>query len=375
MSICNTIFWSSLIILFYTWIGYPFIIYLLTKIKRKPKVPTTPDELPLVSIIIAAYNEEEVIARRIENLLKQDYPKEKMEIIVASDGSTDRTVEIAKKYEGQGVRVLDFKKNRGRAAVHNDAVDVAKGEILLFTDAETIFEKNFVKNGVKWLANNRYGCGAGEFEFYYKDDIGRSENIYWKIEKKMRYWEFWLDILPFASGGCFFIRKELYEKIPYYSDIDNLLTLSTIAKGYKIFYAKDAKAYDFAVQGEKSYFKKRVRTTLRSFGDMLNYIPVLLKKKKWVTLWVLFSHRILRWLTGFFMGILLILNSIILISGELLYWGFFLAQIIFYSFAIAGKYQKLKIGRIFYSFLLANLASSIAIINLLTGKRISAWKN
>ena len=90
---------------------------------------------------------------------------------------------------------------------------------------------------------------------------------------------------------------------------------------------------------------------------------------------VLFSHRILRWLTGFFMGILFILNSIILISGELLYWGFFLTQIIFYSFAIAGKYQKLKIGRIFYSFLSANLASSIAIINLLTGKRISAWKN
>jgi len=261
MSICNTIFWSSLIILFYTWIGYPFIIYLLTKIKRKPKVPTTPDELPSVSIIIAAYNEEKVIARRIKNLLEQDYPKEKMEIIVASDGSTDRTVGIAKQYEKFGVKVLDFKENRGKASVHNDAVDVAKGQILLFTDAETIFEKDFVKNGVKWLANNRYGCGAGELEFYYKDEIGRSESIYWKIEKKMRYWEFLLGILPFASGGCFFIRKKLYERIHSYSDIDNLLTLSTIAKGYKIFYARDAKAYDFAIQGEESYFKKRLRTT------------------------------------------------------------------------------------------------------------------
>ena len=375
MFIIKPIFWVSFTILFYTWVGYPSIIYLLTKIKRKPKVPTTPDELPSVSIIIAAYNEEKVIARRIKNLLEQDYPKEKMEIIVASDGSTDRTVEIAKKYEDQGVRVLDFKKNRGRAAVHNDAVDVAKGEILFFTDAETIFEKDFVKNGVKWLANNRYGCGAGEFEFYYKDEIGRSESIYWKIERKMRYWEFLLDILPFASGGCFFIRRELYEKIPPYSDIDNLSTLSTIAKGYKIFYAKDAKAYDFAVQGEKSHFKKRVRTTLRSFGDMLNYIPVLLKNKKWIALWVLLSHRILRWLTGFFMCILFITNSITFRSEGFLYLGFFLLQVIFYILAIAGRYRKVRIGRIFYSFLLANLASSIAIINLLTGKRIFAYKN
>ncbi len=384
-------FWATISFIVYTWLFYMLGLYLLSKIVKVFKTSNyfmveTPNhltpQLPFVSVIVAAYNEEKVIARRIENLLEQDYPKERIEIIVASDGSTDRTVEIAKKYESQGVIVLDFKTNRGKASVHNDSVDVAKGDVLLFTDAETVFEKDFIINGIKWLANSKYGCGAGELEFYYKDEIGKSESMYWKIEKKMRYWEFLVEILPFASGGCFFIRKELYERIPPYSDIDNVLTLKTIAKGYKIFYAKDAKASDVAVNSSASFYKKRVRTTLRSFGDMVRCLPELFKKRKFTILWVLFSHRILRWLTGFFMGVVFLVN-LLLVNKGLLYVTLFICQLVFYFFVLLGWYGEYKdrksliykCGKIAFSFLLANLASSIGIIQLLRGSRILVWKN
>ncbi|HDK27933.1 MAG TPA: glycosyltransferase [Candidatus Atribacteria bacterium] len=384
------LFWLCLLIVIYTWFFYPALLYLFSRFLNNSNKNKTQsyneDEKPIVSIIVAAFNEEKVIGRRIENLLLQDYPKDKLEIVVASDGSTDRTVEIARQYEKFGVKVLDFKENRGKASVHNDAVDVAKGQILLFTDAETTFEKDFVKNGVKWLANNRYGCGAGELEFYYKDEIGRSESIYWKIEKKMRYWEFKLGILPFASGACFFIRKELYEKIPPFGDIDNLLTLITIAKGYKIFYAKDAKAHDFAIQGSKIHFRKRLRTTMRSMGDMISYLPELFKRKKIIVLWVLFSHRIFRWLTGYFMLFLFITNVLILIPpSNLFYQLIFYLQLVFYLSVFVGWYldnkikislfNSFKIFKIVYSFYLANLATIIAIIKLMKGEKISSWKN
>ncbi|OCC14658.1 putative glycosyl transferase [Dissulfuribacter thermophilus] len=385
------IYWIIASLIVYTWFIFPLGLFCLSKIVRffqprnyimRETCHNSVLELPSVSVIVAAYNEEKVIARRIENLLEQNYPSGKIEIIIASDGSSDKTVEIAQRYKKKGIKLLAFKENRGKASVHNDSVEVVKGEILLFTDAETIFEKDFIKNGIKWFKSNRYGCGAGEFTFYYKDEIGRSENIYWIIEKKMRYWESCLGILPFASGGCFFIRHELYEKIPSHSDIDNILTLSTVAKGYKIFYAQDAKAYDFAIQGPKNHFRKRLRTTLRSMGDMFSYLPVLIKKKKWITIWVLFSHRIFRWFTGFFMGLLLLIN-LILIKFGMLYSVLFCLQFLFYFFVILGYYGETKnkqlfvykIGKIVYSFLLANLASSCAIIKLLTGKRIFAWKN
>ncbi|RLG29429.1 hypothetical protein DRN98_08420, partial [Methanosarcinales archaeon] len=231
MSICNTIFWSSLIILFYTWIGYPFIIYLLTKIKRKPKVPTTPDELPSVSIIIAAYNEEKVIARRIKNLLEQDYPKEKMEIIVASDGSTDRTVGIAKQYEKYGVRILDFKQNRGRAAIQNDGVKEAKGEIVVFTDAETEFKKNFLKNITKYFAEN-IGCVVGNLIYRPKDNsISQSEGLYFKFEKKIRELENRLGILATATGACMAVRKNLWKDLTPIDDSDFTTPLDIILQG------------------------------------------------------------------------------------------------------------------------------------------------
>ena len=146
-------FWISLISLIYVYFGYLGFLKLISIVKKVRTCDTAVynDCLPIVSVIVAAYNEEKSIGRRVKNLLEQDYPEKRIEIIVASDGSTDKTVEIAKQYEG--VKVLDFKENKGRAAVQNDAVKLAKGDILVFTDATTEFEKSFIKKMVKEFEN------------------------------------------------------------------------------------------------------------------------------------------------------------------------------------------------------------------------------
>jgi len=375
-------FWINVIIIVYVYLGYFCILEILTFVfKKEIYSKFKAQKCPFISVIIAAYNEEKVIKKRIENLLQQDYPKDKLEIIVASDGSTDRTVEIAKQFEKYGVKVLDFKENRGRAAVHNDAAKVTKGEILIFTDAETEFEKDFVQKIVKMYSIPEFGVGAGELVFRSPKMFGETESIYWKVEKKLRYYEYLLGILPFASGACFSIRKELYEQIPLHSDIDNILPLSAIQKGYKVFYCKDAVAYEYTVSNAKQLFRKRYRTALRSMTDILSEVPNLIKKKKVGVLFSLFSHRLLRWWSSLLLPVLFFLNFKLLNNG-LLYKIIFLSQVIFYTLALLYPLQNsfnlprviIRIFNTAYSFVLANIAFMFAIFSYILKIKITAYK-
>jgi len=376
-------FWINVIIIVYVYLGYFCILEILTFVfKKEIYSKFKAQKCPFISVIIAAYNEEKVIKKRIENLLQQDYPKDKLEIIVASDGSTDRTVEIAKQFEKYGVKVLDFKENRGRAAVHNDAAKVAKGEILIFTDAETEFEKDFVQKIVKMYSIPEFGVGAGELVFRSPKMFGETESIYWKMEKKLRYYEYLLGILPFASGACFSIRKKLYEEIPLHSDIDNVLPLRAIQKGYKVFYCKNAVAYDYTVSTPKDLFRKRYRTALRSMTDILIEIPGLIKSKKFGILFILFSHRLLRWWSSPLFPLLFFLNLKLLKYG-LMYQIIFGCQMAFYILVVLGALQRIttlpqplsKISNTAYSFILANIAFVFATFSFLIGKKISVYRN
>jgi cellulose synthase/poly-beta-1,6-N-acetylglucosamine synthase-like glycosyltransferase len=391
-SLAMFIFGLSGGLILYAWIIFPLILFLMWKLFAKTineisslNMVQKENYRPIVSIIVAAYNEEKGIAQKIENLLAQDYPRTSMEIIIASDGSQDNTVEIARQYESQGIKVIDYPINRGKASVHNDTAKMAKGEILFFNDVGTILEKDFISTGIKWLSDKKYGCGTGDLTYTYDDDIGRTENIYWKIEKALRFWESGLGILPFVSGGCFFVRKELYEQIRSHGDIDNLLTLSTLIKGFKIFYAKDARCRDAAVSGIKSHFKKRVRTCLRSMGDMFSCFPALWQAKKYGIMFILFSHRVLKWYTGVLMLMLLLANVIIIIeSPSQFYITTLIIQTMFYIFTIIGYYAEhnnsyqnmiIPIAKIIYAFFIAMVASTVGIFQLIAGKQITTFKN
>ena len=383
MKVINLIFLFSFLVLFYTWFIYPFLLFLLGRLfyKRNIYLSQAYDKkyIPFISIIIAAYNEEKVINKRIENLLQQDYPKDKLEIIVASDGSMDKTVEIAKQFEKHGIKVLDFKQNRGRAAVHNDAAKVAKGEILIFTDAGTEFEKNFIKEIIREFEIPNIGCVSGRLIFKTNQtSISTSEGLYWKIETKIRELENKLGIFASGTGACLAIRKRLFSVLDSREDIDDSLPLHVIMSGYKVFFSQSALAYDIANSSIRSEIKARSRMTAKGITGIIKRWGI----KGWIkhpfVSWGLLSHKILRWFTPFFI-VGLFISNIFLLNKSWFYKFAFVGQIIFYILAILGFIGELfkksiPIASIIFSFCIANIGMGIGVIKGLLGKAPAAYK-
>jgi len=372
-------FWISLTSLIYVYFGYLGFLKLISIVKKVRTCDTAVynDCFPIVSVIVAAYNEEKSIGRRIENLLEQNYPKDKLEIIVASDGSTDRTVRIAKQF--LGVKVLDFKENRGRAAIQNDGVKIAKGEVIVFTDSETEFEKNFLRRITEYFFYEKVGCVVGNLVYRtQRTSISESEGFYWKLEKKLRRLESDLGILSTATGACMAVRKNLWKDLAPIDDSDFTTPLDVILQGYKIVYAPDAIAYDIPPSSIKGELKARIRQTSKNFiGTLKRWGWRGWIKHPFVS-WGLLSHKILRWLTLFFM-IGAFISNLFLLNKGILYQLTFAGQVIFYLIAVigmAGEFLKvrIRIASMIFSFCIANIGMGIGVIKGILGKAPGAYK-
>ncbi len=374
----NLIFYLSLSVFFYTWFIYPFLLLLLNQLYKNNILLNNKGNIPFFSIIISAYNEEKVIENRIRNILQQNYPKDKLEIIIASDGSTDRTVEIANQFKN-GIKVLDFKQNRGRAAVQNDAIKEAIGEIIVFTDAETEFKKSFLKNIVKYFCNSTVGCVVGNLTYKAENSsISQSEGLYFKFEKKIRELESRLGILATATGACMAVKKTLWRDLTPIDDCDFTTPLDVILQGYKVVFAKDAIAYDIPPSSIKGELKARIRQTSKNFIGTLKRWGL----KGWIkhpfVSWGLLSHKILRWLTPFFM-ISLFISNIFLLNESWTYKFIFIGQIIFYTLAVLGFIgeifkKAIPIASTIFSFCVANIGMGIGVIKGLLGKAPAVYK-
>jgi len=380
------LFWTSIGVIFYIYIGYFGVLQVCMSLlgKKGSGVQDATDFTPMVSVIVAAFNEERVIRARINDLLELDYPKDKLEIIIASDGSEDKTVPIAREFENENIKVLDFKQNRGRAAVHNDSVKVAEGEILVFTDSETTFDKYFLRKALPYFQDPDYGCGTGDYTFAQKGTMGETESLYWRLEKKILKLEHKLGILPFSSGGCLIVRKSLWSPIPEHSDIDNCVPYRVVQKGYKVFYAENAYAYDVTIEDSNAHYRKRVRTALSGMHGLFEELPQLVKSKKFITVWVLLSHRLFRYITIHMLIIAFLTNILLLKYNLMIYDLLMVGQVVFYSLALVGWIEDkgwlpkifswLKYQRFIYSFLLANVAFFVAIYKAIIGEKITAYK-
>ncbi|MFQ5443212.1 MAG: glycosyltransferase [Nitrospinales bacterium] len=382
----QNIFWFSICLLFYIYLGYFGVLKLFCQFVRKTKIlgSNVSNSTPKVSIIVAAYNEEKVIRSKILNLLELEFPKENIEIIIASDGSTDNTVSIAKEFESETIRVLEFEQNRGRASVHNDAVTLSHGEILIFTDVETTFAPDFLQKALVFFQDPQYGCGTGDYTFEAQEKFGHTESVYWRLEKRLLKMEHQLGILPFASGGCLIIRKSLWSPIPEHSDIDNCLPYRVVRMGYKVFYAENARAYDVTIEDSQTHYRKRVRTALRGIHGLLMELPPLLRKGCFKSIFVLISHRMMRYFTGCLLVIAILINIWLLAYDQMVYKVTILLQALFYCLALLGWledkglrskiFEWIKYQQVIYSFLLANIAFSVAIFKAMTGVKIKGYK-
>ena len=295
----------------------------------------------------------------------------KIEVIVASDGSSDNTVDIVKALskEFTSLLLVESKKQIGRARIHNKAKNIAKYDILIFTDADTTFDEHSIKNITAAFLDENIGFASGKI-FYTNqlDGITNSSGLYWEFELFLRGMESSLGILASGSGPFCAVRKHLYKDIPSTGDVDFTTPIDVVMQGYKCVYVSDAIAFDLLPDTPKREFKSRVRMTSKNFHGILSRIGLEGVFKHPIYALSLFFHKILRWLTPFFLVSLLISNLALISNGEL-FLTLLIIQLTLYFSAIAGFfYPSLPVIGKVYAFLLANAAFAIGVVNALTGK-------
>jgi len=375
--ILKFIFWIFLFLIGYSYFLYPVILIVFDKVKKKKEFKRS-DDLPGISIIIAAYNEEKVIGKRIENLLELDYPKDSLEIIIASDGSDDTTADIVRKYEEAGVILLDYQDRRGKVNVLNDAVDAAKNEIIAFSDANTIFEKDALKKLVRNFGDERVGCVCGLLKFVSVkgSTSGELEGAYWRYETMLKKLEGARGSLLGANGAIFALRKNLFFKCLEDTIVEDFVVpMKILEKGYKVIYEPEAIAVEDAAKHIVQEKQRRIRIGAGDFQALAMFAGMLNPKKGFTAL-SFWSHKVLRWFVWFFMAAVFISNTLLL--NEPFYVYTFIAQVTFYMCAITGQMLSwvgipIKFFNLCYYFVSMNLALFLGFINFISGRHTVKW--
>ena len=370
-------FWVSITLIFYVYFIYPLLLWVINQLKvNRIKVSIKKNYEPKVSIIIAAYNEERVIAQKLRNVIALDYPKDKIEIIVASDGSTDKTEEIVKRYAN--VKLVSHPQNRGKTIIQNEAVAQACNGILVFSDATGMYEKNSIRRLVQHFRCEKVGCVTGMVIDATKQitSVTSANNVYFVYEFFLRKMESKIGILAMASGSIFAVRRSLYQSLPYYVSDDFVTPFNIIEKGYRVIFEPEAISWDEIANSVKGKFSQKVRVVTLDLPGLF-YKRALLNPFRYpFVAWGLVSHKLLRWLVPVFLILLLGTNFFLL--NNPFFWLTLGCQIVFYLFAFIGwRFQimgnKVKLFYIPFYFCLLNISALIGLINFILGVRSGSW--
>ncbi|MBI2827733.1 MAG: glycosyltransferase family 2 protein [Acidobacteria bacterium] len=331
----TVVFWLGAFLLGYTYLGYPVLMWIWASLRSRPPRPRNIE--PTVSLVLVAHNEARRIEGRIENLLSLDYPRDRLEILIASDGSTDGTAERARAYEPAGLSVMAFEIRRGKPAVLNDLVSKARGEIVVFADARQRFEAGALRAIVAPFGDPQIGAVSGELIL--TDDaegtaVGKGVGFYWRYEKFIRWNESQVDSSMGATGAIYAIRRELFEPIPQDTILDDVwLPMRIVGRGYRVVFAPGARACDRAAATAREEFARKVRTMAGNFQ--------LFARERWLLnpfrnrLWLqTLSHKGLRLVSPFLLAGTLFVN-LALVDVAAYRW-LLLGQAAFYAAALVG---------------------------------------
>lgn len=375
------IFIISFLVVFQTYVLYPLSIFVISKFFKKKEL--TGNSIP-ISIVISAYNEEKVILQRIENLASLDYDFDKLEVLIGSDCSSDKTNEIllssADKYSW--LRVHIFAERRGKAAVINDLIKLVSNDVIVFSDANTIFDSYVLKKLIPYFEDTQIGGISGRLvltDNEIVDNQSVEEVKYWNYETFIKRAEGRCGVLIGANGGIYAVRKELVELLPIDTPVtDDLFhSLNVLKYNFKFIYRKDALAFEEVGKNVMAEFKRKVRFSATNLQTLL-YFTDLLHKRSFLTSYAFISHKILRWISPIFF-ILLFLTSIYLSGYFIPAYYLLIIQIVFLFLAFIGwLLNSAKIRISFFSlpffFVTANVAISIGIINFFKKKHSYVWE-
>ena len=386
----------SFFLILYTYLGYPFLLFLFSlnrpgnysafpHLPQKPPAsplpqgresmecaaPSAPAEKrneirpiwPAVSIIISAYNEEEVIEEKLKNTLELDYPPGKLEIVVASDGSTDRTNQLADLYQDRRVRLLWQKERQGKSALLNQAVPQTNGEVIVFTDANAFLDRSALQNLVRHFQDVRVGFVTGRTRYICctGSSVEDTTGMYNRYERYLKQKESMLGSCVGADGAIFAIRKNLYLPLRPGDLNDLTIPLKIIQQGYRGIMEESAISREDISPQMELEIHRQIRITNRTLRALLRNLDLLNPFRNPLFAWQLFSHKLLRLMVPFLMMALFVSNLIALGSGRL-YFFFLCLQLAFYCLALIGSLVEEKEGKFFsisripYHFMLINWA-------------------
>ena len=372
------IFWAALFLVVYTYLIYPVLLWLLAAGRKMPEYASL-SEWPTVSLIIAAHNEEAVLRAKLENALAMDYPAERLDILVVSDASTDGTDRIAAEFAERGVRLHRQEVRGGKTEAQNAGVRLARGQLLAFSDANSMYASKALKRLLAPFADERIGCVCGELQYANPDEqgAGKGEGLYWRYEQFLKRRESLLSSTLGANGAIYALRRELFVELRGDIISDFVAPLHAWRRGFRIAYEPTAVATEYSSTRFGDEFRRRRRIVSRSLYGLWTEAGVLNPFAHFFFAFQMFSHKLLRWLVPVWLLVVLAVN-IPLATDE--YYGILLAlQMAFYGLAALGLLLPERLGRcwLFYVpayFTATNLGTLLGLLSFLRGRRHRVWQ-
>ena len=384
------LFWILFIVVSYTFIGYAVLLWLLVHVKRafvkKEEDDEADHELPHVCLFVTAYNEKDFVAAKVENSFLLNYPKDKIQYLWMTDGSDDGTPELLAKYPK--IQVKHLPERKGKVHAMNRGVRFVEAQIIIFSDCNTILNRDSILEIIRQFDNPNVGCVAGEKRIIdQKDDnaAASGESLYWRFESWIKKMDAELNSSVGAAGELFAVRSELYEKIESDTILDDfIISLRIAQKGYKIAYAPNAYASETASANVTEELKRKIRIAAGGVQSIFR-MPGLLNPFRfgWLS-FQYFSHKVLRWtIAPFSLFGLVFVNFLILLQKNNLaifsfYSLFFYIQVLLYFIALGGWLignRKIRSKFLFvpYYFVVMNYASIAGIFRFFIGKQKVTW--
>ena len=382
-------FWFLLGLVFYTYIGYGVVVALLVRLRPPRRELPAPEkaDLPPLTMVVAAHNEESCIGAKLENCLQLDYPRDRLSLIFVTDGSTDSTVDLLTAYpvpEGVEFRVLHAPERRGKMAAMNRAMTQVQTPIVVFSDANTRLNTGALRELARHFGDPHVGVVAGEKRVHYGNSAGVEgvgEGIYWRYESRLKQLDADLYTVVGAAGELFALRTALYEEMPGDIILDDFyLSLRIAGRGHRVAYAAGAYSVEGHSESVGEEFKRRARNASGGIQGILR-MPGLLNPfaHGWLT-FQYFSHRVLRWtITPLVLPLLFLLNGWLARQGGGVYSLFLAGQIGFYTMALLGRVTeqigyRVKLFYIPYYFCVMNGAVYAGMWRLLRGRQSAVWE-
>lgn len=378
MDALKILFYVLIVLSMYSYVVYPLLLRLTSSLIKKP-LRTSETFRPSITMIISAYNEEAVIGEKLENALAIEYPKSLVEILVVSDCSTDKTDSIVQSFAGHGVRLLPQLVRKGKTAGLNVAVQQAKGEVVMFSDADSMYESTTFRKVADYLSDPSVGLVTGMTKYVVSRDaqITETSGIYTKLERFIKRYESMIGSCIGADGAIFAVRKSLYLPLKEDDINDFVIPLNVIRQGHRVVLHPGLHCIETSSPDSSREYERQIRITTRTLRALFRYADLLNPVKYSLLSWEIISHKWLRFGVPWFMLVLLPV-SVSLWGEGWMYKASVLGELMFYGGALIGYWREMRSlpgggGHLLYHFVLINVSILIGWWRFLAGQKTIIW--